>query len=60
MAVFLQSLSTLETDLNSPRQERMPALPRAVQGKRRSRQAAVGRAACGTGRGQAHGKGTKG
>ena len=60
MAVFLWSLSPPEMDLNSPRHRRTPALPRGAGGRPRGRQAAVGRAACGTGHGQTHGKGTKG
>ena len=48
-----------ETDLNSPCKGRRPALPGGARERPHTRQAAVGSAACGTGCGQAHGKGAK-
>lgn len=49
-----------ETDVNSQRQGRTPALPCGAWERPKGRQSAACRAACGTGCGQAQGKGTKG
>lgn len=48
-----------EKDLNSPCKGRRPTLPGGARERPHARQAAVGSAACGTGCGQAHGKGAK-
>ena len=48
-----------ETDLNSPCKGRRPTLPGGARERPHAGQAAVGSAACGTGCGQAHGKGAK-